>query len=80
MEKVKVVVLGHVAGLIGEGYYFEMHWGLKKIDGTYIRKRFWGAIQSTDKKWVASHWNSEKQAASWAKDHGFLVELTSKPD
>ena len=39
----------------------------------YIRKRWWGVIQFTREKALASTWKSSKSAVNWAEKNDYLV-------
>ena len=72
MERLTVVLLGHVFHSIN--YKFQFQYGLQREDGTYLRRRFWGAIQYTKHKWKATYWSKPEKAINWGTKHGYNIE------
>ena len=52
----------------GKGIF--TYWGIYTSKG-YLRKRWWGEIQTTWDKSKASVWKESLDAAKWAQKHGY---------
>ncbi len=48
-------------------------WVIRTSDGLYIRKRWWGAIQSTVSAYDATCWKDAEEAVAWARTRRLLL-------